>query len=82
MAQATRRKKRLGFKKLTAGDLVFFAPSGTRSAPSSVYHVGVYIGRGWMIDSSGSKDGVSLDFMGTDSWYRGQFLFGRRVINS
>ncbi|MFN2595072.1 MAG: C40 family peptidase [Actinomycetota bacterium] len=81
MAEATRRKKRLGFKKLTAGDLVFFAPSGTHSSPSSVYHVGVYVGHGWMIDSSGSKDGVSLDYMGAGSWYRGQFIFGRRVIH-
>lgn len=80
MAQATRSKKRLGFKQLTAGDLVFFAPSGTKSKASSVYHVGIYVGRGWMIDSSGSKDGVSLDYMGAGSWYRGQFIFGRRVI--
>jgi cell wall-associated NlpC family hydrolase len=80
MAQATRHKKRLGFKQLRTGDLVFFAPSGTRSQPSSVYHVGIYVGRGWMVDSSGSKDGVSLDYMGRGSWYRGQFIFGRRVI--
>jgi cell wall-associated NlpC family hydrolase len=79
MAGATPRKKRLGFKQLEPADLVFFAPDGRKSEPSSVYHVGIYLGKGWMIDSSGSKDGVSLDFMGSGSWYQDQFAFGRRL---
>lgn len=79
MATATKRKKRLGFKELDTADLVFFAPDGRKSSPASVYHVGVYLGKGWMIDSSGSKDGVSLDYMGPGSWYQDQFAFGRRI---
>jgi cell wall-associated NlpC family hydrolase len=58
---------------------VFFAPDGNKSSPSSVYHVGIYLGNGWMIDSSGSKDGVTLDFIGSGSWYRDQLAFGRRL---
>jgi cell wall-associated NlpC family hydrolase len=79
MAAAIKRKDRLGFKQLRPTDLVFFAPSGRKSSASSVYHVGVYLGKGWMIDSSGSKDGVSLDYMGPGSWYLDQFAWGRRI---
>lgn len=79
MAEATPRKHRLAFDELDTADLVFFAPDGRKSSPSSVYHVGIYLGKGWMIDSSGSKDGVSLDYMGPGSWYRDQFSFGRRI---
>jgi cell wall-associated NlpC family hydrolase len=80
MASATKPKKRLGFKKLQPADLVFFASGGRDASPASVYHVGLYLGKGWMIDSSGSKDGVSLSYMGSGSWYLGQFAFGRRII--
>jgi cell wall-associated NlpC family hydrolase len=79
MAAAMRRKDRLGFKQLRPADLVFFAPNGRKSSASSVYHVGIYLGKGWMIDSSGSKDGVTLDYMGEGSWYLGQFAWGRRI---
>ncbi|HET7482728.1 MAG TPA: NlpC/P60 family protein, partial [Actinomycetota bacterium] len=58
MAGATRNK--LSFKELKPADLVFFASGGRGSSASSVYHVGVFLGHGWMIDSSGSQDGVSL----------------------
>jgi cell wall-associated NlpC family hydrolase len=80
MATATPKKKRLGFKELRPTDLVFFASGGRDASPESVYHVGIYLGNGWMIDSSGSKDGVSLSYMGKDSWYLGQFVFGRRIV--
>jgi cell wall-associated NlpC family hydrolase len=79
MAAAMKRKERLGFKQLRPADLVFFAPNGRKSSASSVYHVGIYLGKGWMIDSSGSKDGVSLDYMGEGSWYLDQFAWGRRI---
>jgi cell wall-associated NlpC family hydrolase len=80
MASATPKKKRLGFKELKPTDLVFFASGGRGADPASVYHVGIYLGNGWMIDSSGSKDGVSLSYMGQGSWYLGQFVFGRRIV--
>jgi cell wall-associated NlpC family hydrolase len=73
---------RIPYSSLRAADLVFFAPHGSSSMAASVYHVGIYIGRGWMIDSSGSKDGPSLDYIGPGSWYRSQFAWGRRVIPS
>ncbi len=81
MAAATPKKKQLSFKELRPTDLVFFASGGRDASPASVYHVGIYLGNGWMIDSSGSKDGVSLSYMGKSSWYLGQFVFGRRIVN-
>lgn len=79
MAGAIKSRDRLSVRQLRPTDLVFFAPDGGKSDSSSVYHVGIYLGNGWMIDSSGSKDGVSLDYMGPGSWYRGQFAWGRRI---
>lgn len=78
MAAATR--DRLRFKQLRPGDVVFFAPNGRRSSPSSVYHAGVYLGKGWMIHSSGSRAGVSISYIGSGSWWRDQVAWGRRVI--
>ncbi|MEA2446486.1 MAG: peptidoglycan DL-endopeptidase CwlO [Actinomycetota bacterium] len=78
MAQNT--KDKVSYKKLSGGDLMFFAPKGTESKASEVYHVGVYLGGGWMIDSSGSQAGVSLSEVGPGSWWRDQFIFGRHVV--
>lgn len=73
---------RIGFKHLRPGDLLFFASAGRDAAASSVYHTGIYLGRGWMIHSSGSRDGVSISYVGSGSWWRSQFAWGRRVIKS
>jgi cell wall-associated NlpC family hydrolase len=74
------RSQRVGFKKLRPADLMLFASNGSRSKPSSVYHAGVYLGRGWMIDSSGSQGGVSLSYVGAGSWWRDQFAWGRHIV--
>jgi cell wall-associated NlpC family hydrolase len=79
MAQVP-RSQRVGFNKLRPADLMLFASNGSRSKPSSVYHAGVYLGRGWMIDSSGSQGGVSLSYVGPGSWWRDQFAWGRRIV--
>jgi cell wall-associated NlpC family hydrolase len=80
MAQAT--KDKISYRKLSGGDLMFFAPKGAESKASEVYHVGVYLGHGWMIDSSGSQAGVSLSEVGPGSWWHDQFIFGRRVTSN
>jgi cell wall-associated NlpC family hydrolase len=74
--------KRLRYSALKPADLVYFGPNGRRSKTSTIYHTGIYLGRGWMIDSSGSKDGVSLDYIGPGSWYAGQLAWGRRVLKN
>ena len=82
MTKATPRNARLGYKQLMAGDLLFFAPKGRDDKPANVYHAGLYLGQGWMIHSLGSRAGVSLGQVSEGSYWRGQFLWGRRVIGS
>ncbi|MDQ3955587.1 MAG: NlpC/P60 family protein [Actinomycetota bacterium] len=77
---AANTPRRIGYKDLKTGDLMFFSSSGTKAA-SSVYHAGIYLGKGWMIDSAGGQAGVSLSKVGGDSWWRDQFVWGRRVIH-
>ena len=59
------------------GDLVFFGDRGTRSRRGSISHMGIAIGNGWMVQSSGSRAGVSVTFL-PEYWPEGQ-AFGRRV---
>jgi cell wall-associated NlpC family hydrolase len=78
MAGAT--KKKLSYRQLKPGDLMFFAANGRRSSAGDVYHAGMFLGRGWMIHSSGSRAGISLAAVGRGAWWHGQFTWGRRVI--
>ncbi|MQB01005.1 MAG: hypothetical protein GEU78_12045 [Actinobacteria bacterium] len=78
MARAT--AKRIGYRYLKPGDILFFSGEGKDAKPSSVYHTGIYLGKGWMVDSKGSSAGPSLAFIGKGSWWRPQFAWGRRVI--
>lgn len=82
MAKGTPKDVRLGFKKLKPGDLLFFAPGGREDKPANVYHAGLYLGEGWMIHSSGSRAGVSLAPLTKGSYWRGQLLWGRRLIGT
>ena len=53
-----------------------------RPHPSAtVYHTGIYLGNGWTINSHGSGDGVTIDYMGPGAgWYHDAFAFGWRVM--
>jgi cell wall-associated NlpC family hydrolase len=79
---AAAAKDRLGYKRLQPGDVVFFAPDGTKSKASAVYHAGLYLGRGWMIHSSGSRAGVSLASIAPGAWWHDQLAWGRRIIQT
>jgi cell wall-associated NlpC family hydrolase len=75
--------RRIPRSGLRPGDILFWssAPHGVRTAWSTVYHTGIYLGKGWTINSHGSGDGVTLDFMGTGAgWYHDAFAFGWRVM--
>lgn len=80
MAAATPRTKRLRLGEMKAGDVVLFAPNGTESKASEVYHAALYLGEGWVIHSSGSRAGVSLASIAKGSWWHDQILWGRRII--
>ena len=76
MAKATR--KRLKYKKVRTTDLMFFDGEGGRKW-KGVDHVGMALGRGWMIDASSGRGGVGITFT-KSGWYRENFVWGRRVV--
>ena len=80
MAGAIPREKRLGYRELAPGDIVFFSADGRDAKASSIYHAGLYLGKGWMIHSSGGRAGISLGELGPGSYWNDQFTWGRRVI--
>jgi cell wall-associated NlpC family hydrolase len=68
--------KRIPYAKLQPADLVFFG-HGPSSKPAEIGHMGIYVGNGWFVHSSGY--GVALAQM-TSGWYRGAFAWGRRPL--
>jgi cell wall-associated NlpC family hydrolase len=64
-------------RQLQRGDLVFFS---TDAGSSEVTHVGIYEGRGVMIDASKRYGRVRRDDLG-DPFWTDRFLFARRVTS-
>lgn len=60
--------------------LLFDTDSSTSDGTdyASVDHVGVALGGGWMVHSSGSSGGATIDWVG-DGWWRDHFRWGRRI---
>jgi cell wall-associated NlpC family hydrolase len=79
---AARAKPRITRDKLKCGDLIFFGPKGPSSSVESIYHTGLYLGRGWFIHSTGSSDGVTLASLNTSSYWKSAFAWGRRVLTA
>lgn len=77
---AARAKPRIKRTQLTCGDLIFFGPKGPSSSVGSIYHAGLYLGRGWFIHSTGSSNGVQLASLDHSSYYERNFAWGRRVL--
>jgi cell wall-associated NlpC family hydrolase len=79
---AERAKPRITRKQLQCGDLIFFGPKGPKSDVESIYHVGLYLGDGWFIHSTGSTDGVTLNSLDspTSTYYKTYFAWGRRLL--
>jgi cell wall-associated NlpC family hydrolase len=67
------RSQRIGIDALEPGDVMFFG-HGRRSKPAQVDHAAIYLGNGWLAQSSGY--GVALAPF--DGWYRSSFAWGRR----
>ncbi len=75
-------KPRITRDKLKCGDLIFFGPKGPSSSVESIYHAGLYLGRGWFIHSTGSTDGVTISSLITSTYYKQNFAWGRRVLTA
>jgi cell wall-associated NlpC family hydrolase len=71
------RALRIPFAHLEPGDVLFFGAHARKSRPSEVNHTGVYVGGGWMIQSSGQ--GVALAPLA--GWYRQRFAWARRPLS-
>jgi NlpC/P60 family len=69
--------ERISFANLEPGDVLFFGSNGPKSKPSQVYHAGIYLGGGWMINSSGT--GVALAPIAT-GYYAKAFAWARRPL--
>jgi cell wall-associated NlpC family hydrolase len=76
MARAT--GNRLRWRETRPMDVMFFDPSGGNGW-AGVSHAGLYLGNGWIIDSSNSPDGVAISWA-SEGWYRDSFVWSRRVI--
>jgi cell wall-associated NlpC family hydrolase len=70
------RSQRLGLAKLEPADVIFFGDKGPRSKPAQVGHMGIYVGNGWFVHSSGY--GVALARL--DGWYAREFAWARRPL--
>ena len=68
--------KRIPFAKLQPADVIFFGARGPKSKPAQVDHMGIYLGNGWFIHSSGY--GVAVATL--SGWYEQRFAWGRRPL--
>jgi cell wall-associated NlpC family hydrolase len=68
--------KRIRLAKLQPADVVFFGAAGPKSKPAQVNHMGIYLGNGWFIHSSGY--GVAVAQL--SDWYVKRFAWGRRPL--
>ena len=76
MAGEVPRAKRIPFAELEPGDVMFFGRGGRRARPAAIDHAGIYLGGGWMINSS--RYGVAL--APVENWYADRFAWGRRPL--
>jgi hypothetical protein len=68
--------KRIALAQLEPADVIFFGDRGPRSKSAEIGHMGIYVGNGWFIHSSGQ--GVALARL--DGWYEREFAWGRRPL--
>jgi cell wall-associated NlpC family hydrolase len=70
------RSQRITRDRLRPADVVFFGAHGPRSRPSEVDHMGIYLGKGWMVHSS--SQGATL--VPLTGWYDNRFAWARRPL--
>jgi cell wall-associated NlpC family hydrolase len=76
MAGEVPRARRISLAALQPGDVMFFGRGGRRAKVAAIDHAGVYLGGGWMINSS--RYGVAL--AAVEGWYAERFAWGRRPL--
>jgi cell wall-associated NlpC family hydrolase len=68
--------KRIALDDLQPADVIFFGAKGPKSKPAQVDHMGIYLGDGWFIHSSGY--GVAVASL--SGWYAKRFAWARRPL--
>jgi cell wall-associated NlpC family hydrolase len=76
MSGEVARSARITRDALRAGDVVFFGSRGSRSKPSEVGHMGIYVGNDWFVHSS--RYGTTLAPM--TGWYATTFAWARSPL--
>jgi cell wall-associated NlpC family hydrolase len=76
MAGEVPKGKRIKKSKLAPADLMFFGPGGWRGKAANVDHTAIYLGNGWLIQSS--RYGVALSPVA--GWYDDRLVWGRRPL--
>jgi cell wall-associated NlpC family hydrolase len=72
--------KKIKFKNLEKGDLVFFDTD--KKFKRRVNHVGIFIGNNKFIHASSAKKKVIITSFSKKKFYKNKFLYARRVIKS
>lgn len=70
-------RRRIKIDRLAPADLVFFGPGGRRAKRGQIDHMGLYLGNGWLIQSS--RYGVALAPVA--GWYERRLAWGRRPLS-
>ncbi|MEQ9335553.1 MAG: C40 family peptidase, partial [Miltoncostaeaceae bacterium] len=60
-----------------AGDLIFFGSEGPRTPRGAISHVGIALGGGWIVHSSGSRGGPTVSHL--ENYWSSGVAWGRRV---
>jgi cell wall-associated NlpC family hydrolase len=76
MAGEVPRTRRIPRAELEPGDVMFFGRGGKKARAAAIDHAGIYLGGGWMINSS--RYGVAL--APVHGWYAERFAWGRRPL--
>ncbi|CAA6807495.1 MAG: Invasion associated protein p60 [uncultured Sulfurovum sp.] len=72
--------KKIKFKDLEKGDLVFFDTE--KKFTRRVNHVGIFIGNNKFIHASSAKKKVIITSFTKKKFYKNKFLYARRIINT
>src|SRR3954447_10160533 len=76
MSGEVKKPQRIPVAALQPADVIFFGAGGPKAKPAQVDHMGIYLGNGWFIHSSGY--GVALASL--TGWYADRLAWGRRPL--
>jgi cell wall-associated NlpC family hydrolase len=76
MAGEVPARLRIKRARLAPADLLFFGPGGRNARPAQIDHMAIYLGNGWLIQSS--RYGVAL--APVVGWYDQRLAWGRRTL--